>query len=161
MEWILFGLLFYFFYRRSQKKKWKKFQEVTINSKDQQNYEKFMLGLPALKGNGTFSQEIRGEYAYAETINLFGEYLKQLHDGANQIMVMVELEPNNPHDKNAVRVDAGGATVGHLPREDAAQFGKELAKLGGKASCRAQLYWSPNDGKSSITLDVVRPLSAD
>ena len=76
-------------------------------------------------------------------------------------MVMVELEPNNKYDPNAVRVDAGQATIGYIPREDAEEFGKELATLGGTATCSAKLYWSPGDGRSSITLDVLRPLELE
>lgn len=161
MEWIVFGLLVWFFYNRSKNKKWKRFEkEASRQAGKQLKYERFMENLPALKGDGSFSQEIRGEQAYKEHIDLFGEYLERYHpDG--EFMVMVELEPNNRFDPNAVRIEAGKATIGYIPREEAEQFGKELEALGGRATCTATLYWSPGDGRSSITLDVVRPLELD
>ena len=36
--------------------------------------------------------------------------------------VAVVFEPDNPYDANAVRIDLGGATVGHLPRGVAARL---------------------------------------
>ena len=161
MEWILFGLLVWFFYNRSKKKKWKRFEKEASKQAGQQlKYERFMNNLPALRGDGSFSQEIKGEQAYKDNIDLFGEYLERYHQGED-FMVMVELEPSNKHDPNAVRVDEGQATIGYIPKEDAEEFGKELAALGGRASCSASLYWSPGDGRSSITLDVVRPLELE
>ncbi len=161
MEWVVFGLLVWFFYNRSKKKKWKRFEKEASKQAGQQlKYERFMNNLPALRGDGSFSQEIKGEQAYKDNIDLFGEYLERYHPGED-FMVMVELEPSNKHDPNAVRVDAGQATIGYIPKEDAEEFGKELAALGGRASCSASLYWSPVDGRSSITLDVVRPLELE
>ena len=163
MEWIVFGLLFWFFYSRSKKKRAKKEFEKAVKgqSKTQQRYDNYLASLPALKGDGSFSQEIRGEQAYAEAIDLFGQFLVDYHPGEDEILVMVEVEPNNKFDKNAVRVEAGQATVGYIPREEALEFGNELLEFGGRATCTARLYWSPDDGKSSITLDVVRPLDID
>ena len=161
MEWILFGLLVWFFYNRSKNKKWKRFEkEAAKQAGNQLKYERFMENLPALKGDGLFSQEIRGEQAYKDNIDIFGEYLERYHpDG--EFMVMVELEPTNKYDPNAVRVEAGYATLGYIPREEAEEFGIELAALGGRATCSASLYWSPDDGRSSITLDVMRPLELE
>lgn len=159
MEWILFGLLFLWFFARQSKKKWKRFEKEAVSQSGKQlDYERFMKDLPALKGDGNFSQEVKGEQAYKENIDMYGEYLERYHPDEEDFMVMVELEPNNKFDKNAVRVDAGQATIGYIPKEEAEQFGRELAAFGGKASCTANLYWSPDDGRSSITLDVVRPL---
>lgn len=161
MEWILFGLLVWYFYNRSKKKKWKRFEKQAQKQAGRQlKYERFMEGLPALRGDGSFSQEIRGEQAFKKHIDIFGEYLERYHPGED-FMVMVELEPNNKYDKNAVRVEAGYATIGYIPREEAEEFGKELSALGGRASCSASLYWSPGDGRSSVTLDVVRPLELE
>lgn len=38
-------------------------------------------------------------------------------------------ETNNPHDRNAVRVDIDGETVGHLSRDDARVFRRRLSRL--------------------------------
>ncbi len=163
MEWIVFGLLFWFFYSRSKKKQAKKELAKAIKgqSRLQNNYDNYLASLPSLKGDGNFSQEIRGEQAYAEAIDLFGQFLEDYHNGKDEILVMVEVEPDNKFDKNAVRVEAGQTTVGYVPREQALEFGNELLEFGGRATCTARLYWSPDDGKSSITLDVIRPLAVE
>jgi hypothetical protein len=163
MEWVVFGLLFWFFYSRSKKKQAKKEFEKAVRgqSKIQQRYDNYLASLPSLKGDGSFSQEIRGEQAYAEAIDLFGQFLEDYHNGEDEILVMVEVEPDNKFDRNAVRVEAGQTTVGYIPREQALEFGNELMEFGGRATCTARLYWSPDDGKSSISLDVVRPLAVE
>ncbi|MGO9082849.1 MAG: HIRAN domain-containing protein [Streptosporangiaceae bacterium] len=51
-------------------------------------------------------------------------------------------EPDNEYDPNAVRVEAAGATVGHLSRDDAPRFHAiidRLARAGMPATCRAML----------------------
>ena len=53
-------------------------------------------------------------------------------------------EHDNPHDRNAVRVDVRGAAVGHLPREDAALLHQHLATVQVAGSTR-----SARDGSSS------------
>ena len=163
MEWVIFGLLFWFFYSRSKKKQAKKEFEKAVRgqSKIQQRYDNYLASLPSLKGDGNFSQEIRGEQAYAESIDLFGQFLQDYHPGEGEILVMLEVEPDNKFDRNAVRVEAGQTTVGYIPREQALEFGNELMEFGGRATCTARLYWSPDDGKSSISLDVVRPLAVE
>ena len=170
MEFLIFAALFLFFWSRANKKaqkkaakiagdKWAGFEENKLRLADRQaEYDRMLSALPELDGDETYSQEVVGEQAYKETLDLYGEFLQKFHDGEEQIWVLVELEPTNPYDKNAVRVEAGQATVGHIPRDQARQFGKELAALGGKARCSARFYWSPDDGLSSLTLDVVRPL---
>ena len=160
MEWVLFGLLVWFLYSRRKKKQAKSNWDRAVKkyASQQKQYESFMNSLPQLLGDGTFSQEVRGEQAYKETIDMYGQFLQDHHPGEDEILVMVEVEPHNRYDPNAVRVDAGQATIGYIPREESAQFGKELQELGGRAACTARLYWSPQDGRSSITLDLVRPL---
>ena len=117
-----------------------------------------MLSLPSLKGDETFSQEIVGEQAYADDLYSFGTWLEQNHPGEDVIWVIVENEPDNIHDPNAVRVEAGKTTVGYIPRQQAEQFAIELATLGGKARCAARFYFDKYGDRSSITLDLVRPL---
>ncbi len=118
-----------------------------------------MLSLPSLKGDETFSQEIVGEQAYADDLYSFGTWLEQNHPGEDVIWVIVENEPDNIHDPNAVRVEAGKTTVGYIPRQQAEQFAIELATLGGKARCAARFHFDKYGDRSSITLDLVRPLA--
>jgi hypothetical protein len=56
-------------------------------------------------------------------------------------------EHNNPHDQTAVRVEVDGATVSHLPRDDAALVHKHLAALqdaGKHAECEGRVIIASN-----------------
>jgi hypothetical protein len=87
-------------------------------------------------------------------------------DGHDKIVAAVlRPEPTNPYDKNAVKVEVAGLTVGYLSREDAINYLKELADLGfrGKATtCRAKIVggWSNNrsTGSFGVKLDLPTPL---
>jgi hypothetical protein len=67
------------------------------------------------------------------------------------LAVILAREPDNPYDANAVRVEAGGATLAHLSRDDAPHFHAlldRLAATGVAATCRAMLTggWDRGDG---------------
>lgn len=47
-------------------------------------------------------------------------------------------EPKNKYDKNAVRVDIGGKTVGYLARELAEEFQPGILRLGGRYAATAK-----------------------
>jgi hypothetical protein len=76
------------------------------------------------------------------------------------ITAVLVREPDNPHDPNAVRVEAAGRHLAYLSREDAPRFHgviEKLASKGMKASCRAQLIggWASgngNDGSIGIRI---------
>lgn len=165
MEIIVFLLLVWLFARIFRKKtkqpfdKWQAFEkEAAKQQKEQQRYDKYMMSLPELKGDGSYSQPLRGEAAYKETLDLFGQWIERYHPGEDEINVIVEAITNKDGAKQ-VRVEAGQAVVGFIPREVAADFHEELTNLGGVARCGAKFHWSPQDGKSTIALDVVRPLA--
>lgn len=165
MEIIVFLLLVWLFARVFRKKtkqpfdKWQAFEKAAAKQqKEQQKYDNYMMSLPELKGDGSYSQPLRGEAAYKESLDLFGEWIERYHPGEDEINVIVEAITNKEGAKQ-VRVEAGQAVVGFIPREVAAAFHAELTKLGGIARCGAKFHWSPKDGKSTIALDVVRPLT--
>ena len=58
-------------------------------------------------------------------------------------------DDDNPHDKNAVRVDINGETVGHLSRKNAVLWRSKMIsdKHSGKVKCPAKI--SGNGGRSS------------
>jgi HIRAN domain len=61
----------------------------------------------------------------------------EVHHDCTAILV---LEPQNPHDPHAVRVEIDGRLVGYLSRTDAASYGpclKELAKHHKRPYCQA------------------------
>jgi hypothetical protein len=76
------------------------------------------------------------------------------------LTVLLVREPDNPFDENAVRVEAGGATLAHLSRDDAPRFHAILDRLAGTglpASCRAMLTggwdYGPSDrGRIGISV---------
>jgi hypothetical protein len=67
------------------------------------------------------------------------------------LTVILARESDNPYDANAVRVEAGGATLAHLSRDDAPRFHALLDRLAHKgvpATCRAVLTggWDRGNG---------------
>jgi hypothetical protein len=73
-------------------------------------------------------------------------------------------EPDNPHDENAVGVDAAGVPVGHLSREDAPLFHSIIQRLAANATaatCRAELIggWDQGRGdRGSIGVEILTSL---
>ena len=165
MEIIVFLLLVWFFARIFRKKtkqpfdKWQAFEkEAAKQEKAQQKYDNYMMSLPELRGDGSYSQPLRGEAAYKESLDLFGQWIERYHPGEDEINVIVEAITTKEGARQ-VRVEAGQAVVGFIPREVASDFHHELTALGGVARCGAKFHWSPGDGRSKIALDVVRPLT--
>lgn len=67
------------------------------------------------------------------------------------------LEPDNPHDKFAVRVEVDGEHVGYLPRGTAKRFGKRLRGLkeqGEKAICMAYIGRRPDHPNLGVNLRI-------
>lgn len=65
------------------------------------------------------------------------------------------LEPDNPYDKFAVRVEVDGHLVGHLPRGTAKRLGKRLRglKAEGKAAiCMAYIGRGPDNPNLGVVL---------
>ena len=56
-----------------------------------------------------------------------------------------------------MRLEAGNAVIGFIPREDAGAFGNELKALGGTARASGRLDRNV-DGTNTLSLDVIRPL---
>lgn len=164
MEFIIFLLVIWFFSRIFRKRtkgpadKWEAFErEAEKQKKLQQRYDNYMMSLPELQGDGSYSQKLRGELAYKDTLDQFGEWIERYHPGEDEINVIVEAITTKDGALQ-VRVEAGNAVIGFIPREEAAEFHKELTAIGKAARVGAKFYWSPHDGKSSVSLDVVRPL---
>jgi hypothetical protein len=72
-------------------------------------------------GNRRFDLKVVGESHYEQNLyDLCGpatDHIRQFPKTA-----ILTLEVDNPYDRNAVRVDIDGLTVGHLSRSDAAWF---------------------------------------
>ena len=76
-------------------------------------------------------------------------------------------EPSNKYDKNAVRIDIQGTTVGYIARNEAAEFQSELLKISQsrKARCDAVIVggWIDDDseGHYGVKLNLRIPLETE
>jgi hypothetical protein len=99
---------------------------------------------------GRFSLPVVGEKRYQEAIEEIAG--GKTEDGAHcYSRATLALEDENRYDRNAVRVDIDGRTVGYLARDDAVQYRKELRKHGAAKvtlECEAIIVggWSRGDG---------------
>jgi len=102
------------------------------------------------KGDGAFQDEVVGESHYQADLG-------QMATGKRtRVTASLVCEPNNPYDKNAVRVEIEGKLVGHLPRERAKFHRQRLARLneiGSAVECDAVIATGP-DGVSGVFLDL-------
>lgn len=76
-------------------------------------------------------------------------------------MALLEPEPSNPHDRNAVRVIVENLPIGHLSRESADEFHGDLRHLGltgQPVACRIYLDKISSEGLFWAHLGIVWPL---
>lgn len=83
-----------------------------------------------------------------------------------QVTAVLRLEPTNPYDSNAVRVEVGDRLVGYLSRPDALSYGSVLRTLDGRglvAACCATVNggWltKEDEGQFGVVLDLAEPAS--
>jgi HIRAN domain len=106
-------------------------------------------------------QRVVGEHFYQAALQRIcrGQRVPRAGDPgcwANSLPAIARLvaEHDNPHDRTAVRVEVQGATVGHLPRDDAAVLHRYLAIVQGAgkhAECEGRIVIAGN-GDYSIYL---------
>ena len=100
--------------------------------------------LVSLSGDGSFALEVVAESRLqVEPGRLSGHRRPEGFD--EEFAVILVPEPNNPHDSDAVRVEIGGVTVGHLHRDDAAAYRRRLGDR--SATCRARVRGSWDRGE--------------
>lgn len=92
-----------------------------------------------LIGNREYAVHVVGESFYEDNLHvLCGAATDHMRQFAKTAVLMVE--GNNPYDRNAVRVDVDGLTVGHLSRADAVRFRTRFgASDGSRFACDAVL----------------------
>ena len=83
-----------------------------------------------LRGNGSaFMQSVVGEQYYQDAlIKIAGPYSKERKRIRCEATLF--LEPDNPHDPYAVRVEIEGSKVGYIPRDEAPVLRRQLQQLG-------------------------------
>ena len=96
-----------------------------------------------LSGPGTFKVEVVGESHYQEALErICGG---RAEDSAEKpCRATLVLEDSNPYDRNAVRIDVDGTTVGYLPRDSAKVYRQRLKEAGRPrlcATCNAPHPW--------------------
>ena len=83
-----------------------------------------------------FDFEIVGESHYQAQISTIAKR------GDSHLTASLVLDPSNPYDNLAVRVDIGGQTVGYLSRKDARSFRRRLGAMrltGQTTTCDAEI----------------------
>jgi membrane protein YdbS with pleckstrin-like domain len=120
--------------------------------------------IPLIKGSGTFDLDVVGESRYRDSFEAICG--PRCEDGYTvQVKAEIEPEPDNPYDRNAVRVTVGGRTVGYLARPDA-QTWRSAQALGllpnGPVRAMAQIRggWDRGDGDAGdfgLRLDLPWP----
>lgn len=88
--------------------------------------------------------DIVGEHAYQANIKaVFDANASDEYDVPCVLLHLIA-EPTNPHDHNAVRVDAWGVTVGYLSREQARVTSWKLQQGTGWYACPGRIYYGQN-----------------
>jgi hypothetical protein len=102
-------------------------------------------GMTFVRLSATGRQPVAGESHYQPALHAAagGRSVAAEHlDGALEVTAALIPEPRNRHDKNAVRVDIAGRTVGYLPRHLAIGYAgplNELARRGMLGTCPARI----------------------
>jgi len=112
-----------------------------------------------LMGDNSFSFEVVGESFYAQNFLALQKNL-ELEDGQDwDDQATLIVDPGNSHSKTAVAVFVSGLKLGHVPEQNAPAIYRFLLQNGGYAKADAAIYFSALDGKNSIWLDAVIPVS--
>jgi hypothetical protein len=92
-------------------------------------------------GNGKYEFAVVGVSRYRPALEkIYGNDHRE--DEGKQVEAVLILEENNPQDKNAVRVDIQGQTVGYLPGDLAREYRRRLdegAYLKVRGVCKARI----------------------
>lgn len=91
--------------------------------------------MPTLNGNGDYDVEVVGESHYQDAlVRAAGPHTEE--GRRVEVPAMLYLEPKNPNDPNAIRVEINKATVGYIPRDMAAEIRIALKEIGIKGGQR-------------------------
>jgi len=89
-----------------------------------------------LPGPGTYAFDVVGESHYQNALEAICGGRSE-DSAEHRTQATLSLEDSNPHDKQAVRVDIGGETVGYLSRKDGRAYCKQLTQFGhGQILCK-------------------------
>lgn len=110
-----------------------------------------------LVGDSSFDFEVVGESFYAQNFLAIQKDL-ELEDGEDwDAEAALVADPGNQHSNTAVAVFVSGLKVGYVPETMAARIYSFLMQHGGYARADAAIYFSSEDAKNSIWLDLSLP----
>ena len=135
-------------YRRELKK------AESEHAEEQAEYEQYILSLPALQGNGRFTQEVDTTYGEMFALDSYSTYLEVMHEPGQHFTVLLEYQPGE--DQGSVRVEGGQATLGHIPYDQEGYLCDFLDELGHEVTCNAQLTKLVHGGYD-LYLDISLP----
>lgn len=123
------GLLSWLFGRKQEAPEPKdKLQPLVFETPRPARHNAISSGTPKARvrwREGSFPMEVVGESNYQPAlIGICGPHSRYGHDQKHA--AVIELEPSNAHDPNAVVVKILGRVVGYLPREQALRVGSQM-----------------------------------
>ena len=163
MEIFLFlvGLWIFFSFKAKKQKKEIRHQQKQHEqdvAATQRDYDDYMLSMPELAGDETFRILLFGSDRFAETLDLYADWLIRNYPDNRHIWVIVDRDDEHEFDPSAVKVEAGLTTFGYIPRDRVKEFCDFLDEVGPvKASARFEV--DPYGTNHKIWLDAKEPLS--
>ena len=104
------------------------------------------------QGRGWYNVDVVGESNYVDNIRKIARGKTESFSNATLV-----LEPSNRYDKNAVRVDISGLTVGYISKDEAPSYHpllKFLNSTGTIMTFPSRMYWDGEEvGSVSLQLD--------
>lgn len=108
-------------------------------------------------GDGDFEMPVVGLPYHSDGVSGVADALEDDGPGTHEMTAHLVREPRNPHDRNAIRVDVLGETVGYMPREYAAMLAPRLDKAGNalEITCPVAVSLDRDGAVRYMRLDIV------
>lgn len=132
-------------------------REIRVTDSAVETYVKNKLVAVSYQGDGIFEQRVVGLNYHDDECAAVLRAVDDINSGREEMSADLIREPSNPHDRNAIRVDILGNTVGYIPRDAAASMAQRLDARGRniEIQCPALVTWSPVDREiRAILLDI-------
>ena len=132
-------------------------REIRVTDSAVETYIKNKLVTISYQGDGIFEQRVVGLNYHDDECAAVLRVVDDINSGREEMSADLIREPTNPYDRNAIRVDILGNTVGYIPADVAASMAQRLDARGRNIEirCPALITWSPVDREiRTILLDV-------
>ena len=118
-------------------------------------YDAYVNSLPALVGNGRFDQEVDTTYGDVFALDSYSQYLELMHTPDQPFQVILCYQEGE--EEGEIMVEAGQATVGHIPLDQEEEYAVFLEELDSEVRCDARLTKLASGGYD-LYLNIARPL---